>query len=106
EIRPRRRLHLHAGGSGPHLQGDPRASATDRGQGGAKVTTSRSQPPVRGISRQYASLTRNPPLPQGTGGVFSFRGLVSRDPQGSAASALPYGSRLTEECASCPVPLC
>ncbi len=41
----------------PHLQGDARARAADRGQGGAEAATSRTQPAAGRLSGQHEALT-------------------------------------------------
>ncbi len=43
-LRPGRRLQLHARGSGPHLQGHPRAHPPDRGQGGPQAPAALAEP--------------------------------------------------------------
>ena len=43
-LRSGRRLQLHAGRSGAHLQGDPRADPADRGQGGPQAPAAQPQP--------------------------------------------------------------
>ena len=45
-LRAGRRLQLHAGRSGPHLQGDPRAHPPDRGQGGPQAPAALAKPGV------------------------------------------------------------
>ena len=46
-LRPGGRLHLHAGGSGPHLQGHARARPPDRGEGRAQAPAPGAQPAAR-----------------------------------------------------------
>src|SRR5207248_32790 len=58
-LRPGGRLHLHAGGGGPDLQGDARAGAADRGQGGAKITAPRAKPATGRLPRWDTPLTRH-----------------------------------------------
>ena len=52
-LRAGRRLHLHARGGGPDLQGHPRTRPPDRGQGGQKTSASRAKPATRGLPREY-----------------------------------------------------
>ena len=76
-LRPGRRLHLHAGGGGPHLQGHPRARPPDRGQGRPQAPAPRPQPAARGLPREHGLTENNPRPPQATGGF-----LLGRRPAG------------------------
>ena len=62
-LRLGRRLHLHPGRGGPDLQGDARARAADRGQGGAQVTAPGAKPATGGVPRRHAPLlSPRPPV--------------------------------------------
>ena len=48
-VRPGRRLHLHAGRGGPHLQGHPRTRPADRSQGRPQAAAPGPQQAAQGI---------------------------------------------------------
>ena len=58
-LRPGRRLQPHAGGSGPPVQGHPRAHPPDRGQGAAQDAPPDPHPPARRLPRSHRSLALN-----------------------------------------------
>ena len=62
-LRPGRRLQLHAGRSGPHLQGHARADPPDRGQGRSQAAAAQPQPGIGWVPR----LAHWSPLPPGRG---------------------------------------